>query len=362
MKSKLKPMVFFLLILILMQVACAQERGVRKIFGFTEEVIGGFFARFSESPTVWMRMLLIIALFALLYYGALHLLKFPPRIAVPIALTISIIGIIGIPRAALLYLLKTYSGFVIAASILLPTAGLLWLTYKAIKAYEESRIVKLGFAFVWGIFLGILLAYSDIVQGLCEKGVPVWVIDLAAFIAFIAIVVLLIWSFLRKGRQETGAETTMPERRERRIPRERRREAERIIAEEIKLELPELRLVEELEHLVAEARKSDKEEDIKRAVKKGKELVRRIEALETKSVRLNQRLKRLLETNPEIERDVNRINYFFVATISQLEELRKILSEEIIDFNEFYKKTKKIMSFLLRIVSLFNALKRKIRR
>jgi len=311
-------------------------------------------------------MLLIIALFALLYYGALHLLKFPPRIAVPIALTISIIGIIGIPRAALLYLLKTYSGFVIAASILLPTAGLLWLTYKAIKAYEESRIVKLGFVFVWGIFLGILLVYSDIVQGLCEKGVPVWVIDLAAFIAFIAIIVLLIWSFLRKGRQETGAretrETTMPGRREREIPQERRREAERIIAEEIRLELPELRLVEELEHLVAEARKSDREEDIKRAVKKGKELVRCIEALETKSVRLNQRLRRLLETNPEIERDVNRINYFFVATISQLKELEKVLSEEIIDFNEFYKKTQKIVRSLAKIVYLLNELKRKIRR
>jgi len=342
MKSKLKPMVFFLLILVLIQVACAQERGVRKVFGFTEEVIGGFFARFSESPTVWMRMLLIIALFALLYYGALHLLKFPPRIAVPIALTISIIGIVGIPRAALLYLLKTYGGFVIAASILLPTAGLLWLTYKAIKTYEESRIVKFGFAFVWIIFLGILLAYSDILQGLYEKGVPVWVVDLAAFIAFIAIVVLLIWSFLgireklplgiRKIEpgQRRGPQPQPSIERRRRRPEELsevRAPEERAIRKEEKITLAELTIETkgfELIKRLGEAVGRRKFKVAKRALTRLYEISERERQINRVVTLLNLRLRKLART-PRVESLENRINVIEAGLSKQFRVIKTVI-------------------------------------
>ncbi len=200
-KTSARLCIFLLLLVFTTLIAVAPANAALKddlanVLSPIEDVVGGFFARVSDEPATWMKVFVLIGLFAVLYFAALKL-KFPRNIAGVIAMVFALIGAVGIPGSALEYLMNMYGGIAVAIMILGPAIALAYLSWKAHDEIQ-SNYVYIVLAMVWGIYLGIVMAFSESMQkfGKTLAG-STTSISLSVFVAVLAIIICIILFFTK---------------------------------------------------------------------------------------------------------------------------------------------------------------------
>ena len=200
-KTPARLCIFLLLLIFTTLIVIAPvhaQSGLEKVLQPIEDVVGGFFSRVSKEPATWMKVFVLIGLFAALYFAALKL-KFPRNIAGVIAMVFALIGAVGIPGDALVYLMNMYGGIAVAIMIIGPALGLGYLSWK-VHQEIESRFVYLILAIVWGIYLGIVMAFSESMQKFGTRlAGSVEAISIVTFLGVVAIIILLILFFTGGG-------------------------------------------------------------------------------------------------------------------------------------------------------------------
>ncbi|MBW2993695.1 hypothetical protein KY317_03930 [Candidatus Woesearchaeota archaeon] len=204
--SILLLLLIFTTCIVISPVSAAKESTWEKVFGSMEGVVGGFFQRVSDNPATWLKVMILIALFAVMYFGALKI-GLPRNIAGVVAMVIALIGTVGIPGDALIYLMKLYGGIATTIMIVGPAVGLGWITWKVTRE-ADNRWINLVFAVIWGLFLGLVMAFSETIQNIdvgAELEALSGTIAVITLISLIIIVILIILFFTEKGREVGGA-------------------------------------------------------------------------------------------------------------------------------------------------------------
>ena len=134
--------------------------------GVFEGTFGTLLERISENPLVWMRILFGFAIFSVLYAGASFVPALKGRIAVVISGVIAIVSIVAVPAEVYVGIGTLYGGVVASLLVVVPFAALIWITYAAISAYREHRIIYwTTWVFLYQVLVMILME-SHVIQSL----------------------------------------------------------------------------------------------------------------------------------------------------------------------------------------------------
>lgn len=176
----------------------AESSPMSNAYKSIEDTIGGLFSRFSENPAVWMRILIVIGLFAVLFFGASKL-GFQKNIAVVIALVIAIMASIGIPDAVLVFLAQTYGAIFQIILVLIPGVGLAWLTWIVHRKIESGWTIVV-LVFVWLAFIAVITTFADTINKTATEAVAAQqAIGITIVGSCIIIVILIISGLIRMG-------------------------------------------------------------------------------------------------------------------------------------------------------------------